>query len=96
MENVNVLIALGVIYSILFGISYSSGSAIVSVLAYVVDIAVVVIGIMALHKLSKAFGHGAGFTVGLVLLSPIFILILAFGSSQYVGNTTVTAEKIEE
>ncbi len=91
-----IVIALGVIYSILFGISYSSGSAIVSVLAYVVDIAVVVIGIMALHKLSKAFGHGAGFTVGLVLLSPIFILILAFGSSQYVGNTTVTAEKIEE
>ena len=60
-----IVIALGVIYSILFGISYSSGSAIVSVLAYVVDIAVVVIGIMALHKLSKAFGHGAGFTVGL-------------------------------
>lgn len=57
-----IVIALGVIYSILFGISYSSGSAIVSVLAYVVDIAVVVIGIMALHKLSKAFGHGAGYS----------------------------------
>lgn len=89
-------IALGVLYSILYGISYSSGSAVLSVLAYIVYIAVIVIGIMVLHKLSKAFGHGVGFTVGLVLLSPIFILILAFGSSQYVGNTTVEAKEIEE
>lgn len=89
-------IALGVLYSILYGISYSSGSAVLSVLAYIVYIAVIVIGIMVLHKLSKAFGHGVGFTVGLVLLCPIFILILAFGSSQYVGNTTVEAKEIEE
>jgi hypothetical protein len=35
------------------------------------------------HNLSKVFGHGAGFTVGLLFLSPIFFPILAFGSSQY-------------
>lgn len=61
-----IIIALGVIYSILYGIGYSSGSSVVSVLAYIVYIAVIVIGIIAMHKISKAFGHGAGFTVGLV------------------------------
>ena len=44
-----------------------------------------VIGIISLHKLSLAFGHGAGFTIGLVLLSPIFMLILGIGDSQYQG-----------
>ena len=37
------------------------------------------------HKLSKAFGHGIGFTLGLIFFEPIFALILAFGSSQYQG-----------
>ena len=38
------------------------------------------------HKLSKSFGHGIGFTLGLIFLNPIFLLILGFGkNSQYVG-----------
>ena len=37
-------------------------------------------------NLSKAFGHGGGFAVGLIFLSFIFELILAFGDSKYVGN----------
>ena len=36
-------------------------------------------------KLAKAFGHGGWFSVGLFLLSPIFILILAFDKSEYLG-----------
>ena len=51
-------------------------------------IAAVVINIIEYSKLSKSFGHGAGFTLGLVFLNPIFKLILGFGSSQYIGNTT--------
>ena len=35
--------------------------------------------------LAKAFGKGAGFALGLIFLNPIFILILGFGSAQYVG-----------
>lgn len=35
------------------------------------------------YRLSKSFGHGVGFTIGLVLLPIIFIPILAFGSSEY-------------
>ncbi|RKJ81914.1 hypothetical protein D7X33_03010 [Butyricicoccus sp. 1XD8-22] len=59
--------------------------AIVSLIA---AIAILVILVMSDYKLSKAFGHGAGFTVGLVLLDPIFKLILGFGGSQYIGNTS--------
>ena len=51
-------------------------------------IAILVIQIMNLissHKLSKAFGHDLGFTLGLIFLEPIFIMILGFGSSKYEG-----------
>lgn len=44
-----------------------------------------VMAIIMCFKLSKAFGHGVGFGFGLLFLSPIFYLILAFGSSDYVG-----------
>ena len=43
---------------------------------------------MANHKLSKSFGHGVGFTIGLLLFESIFMLILGFGKSEYIGNTT--------
>lgn len=36
-----------------------------------------------MYKLGKAFGKSAAFCVGLILLSPIFLAILAFGSSEY-------------
>lgn len=56
-------------------------------------IAILVLSIVAMVKLGQAFGKSAGFIVGLVLLSPIFELILAFGSSQYIGtNTTTTTD----
>ena len=42
-----------------------------------------VVMIILLNELSKAFGHGTGFTLGLILLSPIFWLILGFGDSKY-------------
>ena len=44
-----------------------------------------VIFIILAIDLAKSFGHGTGFGLGLVFLSPIFILILGFGSSRYVG-----------
>ena len=37
------------------------------------------------NDVSKSFGHGIGFTLGLIFLSFIFYPILGFGSSQYVG-----------
>ncbi|MGN0817802.1 MAG: DUF5684 domain-containing protein [Candidatus Coproplasma sp.] len=44
---------------------------------------VLVLEIKYMHGVSKSFGHGAGFTVGLIFLTFIFSLILSFGSSQY-------------
>ena len=34
-------------------------------------------------KLSKSFGMGIAFAIGLIILNLIFIMILAFGSSEY-------------
>ncbi|MBL4594536.1 MAG: hypothetical protein JKX68_12080 [Flavobacteriales bacterium] len=45
-----------------------------------------VILIMMIHGLSKSFGKGAGYTVGLVFLGFIFYPMLAFGDAQYIGN----------
>jgi hypothetical protein len=42
-----------------------------------------VVWILICNAISKNFGQGAGFTVGLVLLSIVFVPILAFGEYQY-------------
>lgn len=47
-------------------------------------IACAVMSIVYLSKLSAAFGHGAGYTIGLLLLMPIFLMILGFGEDEYV------------
>lgn len=39
--------------------------------------------IKVLHDLSKSFGKGVGYTLGLIFLNVIFIPILGFGSAQY-------------
>lgn len=43
------------------------------------------ISIYQSYSLAKSFGKGAGFTVGLVLLPPIFYMILAFSKDEYIG-----------
>lgn len=48
-------------------------------------IAAIVLGIMMPFRLAKSYGKGVGFGFGLLFLSFIFNLILAFGSSEYVG-----------
>ena len=52
-------------------------------LLYFIPIVGFVIAIIVLNDLSAAFGHGTAFTVGLVLLSVIFLYILWLGSSTY-------------
>jgi hypothetical protein len=42
-----------------------------------------IILIIVIHQLSKVFGHGVGFTLGLIFLGFIFVPILALGNSQY-------------
>lgn len=45
----------------------------------------IVIIIIMINRLSKVFGHGVGFTLGLIFLGFIFFPILAFGDSKYIG-----------
>lgn len=52
-------------------------------LVYWVPFVNFVFGILTFNRLAKVFGKGIGFTLGLIFLSPIFILILAFGSATY-------------
>ncbi len=59
---------------------------IVAPVAVILYIVCIVISVMQLYKFAKAFGQGIGFTIGLILLNPIFMLILAFSGIQYVGK----------
>ena len=58
-------------------------SMFLTVIATLLRIVIAVINIMYCVKLSRAFGHGIGFAIGLILLQPIFLLILGFGSDPY-------------
>ena len=54
-------------------------------LLFLIPFVNIVIYIIMMNDLSKSFGHGVGFTLGLLFLSIIFLYILAFGSSTYRG-----------
>lgn len=41
--------------------------------------------IIMMYKLSKSFGHGIGYFIGLLLLPFVFLLILGFDKSEYLG-----------
>lgn len=53
---------------------------------YFIPFVNIIIFLVLMFDLAKAFGKGAGFAIGLILLSIIFLLILAFGDAQYVGR----------
>ena len=72
------------IYSqwIMFKIAFGSGLYMLLMFVPVVNF---VISIMYIFKFASAYGKGIGFGLGLLFLSPIFILLLAFGDAEYVG-----------
>lgn len=45
----------------------------------------IIFAIWVTNLLSLSFGKGVGFTIGLLLLSPIFYPILAFSNAEYKG-----------
>ena len=56
-------------------------NAIVVTLALICEMAIVV---YQTSMLSKAFGKGIGYTIGLLFLNTIFILILGLGKAEYI------------
>ena len=54
-----------------------------AIIPFVGQILMIVVVILVYHGISTKFGQGAGFTVGLFLLSFIFVPILAFGKYEY-------------
>lgn len=66
-------------------LSAISDSGFVGILASLCSLAVFVMYVLREYNIAKAFGKGIGFTVGLVLLNPIFRMILGFGSAEYQG-----------
>lgn len=61
------------------------------ILLLLIPIVNIVILIIMWNGLSKSFGKGVGFTIGLIFLSFIFVLILGFGSARYVGPSGAPA-----
>ena len=67
---------------ILFKIIYGDGWKILLALVPILNI---VLGIMMYVRLGQRFGKSTGFIIGLVFLTPIFELIMAFDNSYYQG-----------
>lgn len=55
------------------------------ILGFFVPLLNFVLYIILAIDLARSFGRGTGFGIGILLLSPIFIPILAFGDSRYLG-----------
>ena len=66
-----------------------TGNAVYAIVGAVAMLTAAVVTIMMEFKLAKAFGHGVPFGFGLWFLNPIFMLILGFGGSRYIGAAGV-------
>ncbi len=56
------------------------------IILLIIPLVNIIFMIIIAHRLSVAFGHGAEFTIGIIILPFIFLPILAFGDSKYVLN----------
>ncbi len=65
-------------------------ATVMSVIALATGVVGAVLLFLFNQRLAAAFGKSKGFGVGLWLLNPIFMLILAFGSSTYIGKAPNT------
>lgn len=79
------LAAVSSIFQILSIVFYGS-SSIFYIISSLTAIPGCIVSILTAIKVSKAFGRGGGFALGLIFFSLIFTYILAFGKSEYEGN----------
>jgi hypothetical protein len=85
-----IILGLGLLTSILNalqpstqGQNHQDPNMIISVLQVVAGLTSLYFTVRTMRDLARAFGHGRGFTAGLIFLPFIFYPILAFGDSQY-------------
>ena len=77
---------LGIITSVANGMADPNGTnTTILLIVSLIRIILAIISILYCIKLSRAFGHGIGFVIGLIFLQPIFMLILGFGNDPYYG-----------
>ena len=77
---------LGIITSVANGMAVPNGTnTTILLIVSLIRIILAIISILYCIKLSRAFGHGIGFAIGLIFLQPIFMLILGFGNDPYYG-----------
>lgn len=75
------LIPISNIYSFCKMVTSSGWTMLIALIPFINIIFIIYL----LMRLSYAFGHGLLFALGLFFFYPIFILILAFGQSRYIG-----------
>ena len=63
-----------------------SGKPIWWIILFIIPLVNFIIALLVSLGIAKNFGKGGGFGVGLWLLSPIFLLMLAFDDSKFVGT----------
>ena len=68
------------------GVVGAIGGVIGALLSGICSIATLVLYVMMNYRLSRSFGHGGGYTLGLIFIQWLFVLILGFGSSEYQGK----------
>ena len=54
-------------------------------LLLVVPVVGFIVALITNYKMAKSFGHGFGYTLGLIVLPFIFAPVLGFGKDEYVG-----------
>ena len=90
-----IILALGIVAGILSNMATPKGDAqlFFGLACFAAAIALAVFTILSEYRLAKAYGHGGGYTVGLIFLNFIFMLILGFGKSKYQGNVYLKEQK---
>lgn len=53
------------------------------IIGFFIPVVNFIVTVLIWHGISRGFGQGVLFTLGLLFLSPVFIPILAFGGYQY-------------
>lgn len=79
-----ILCALG--GALLFSLAMWNGLIMLAYISYALTFVAGLIKAVLCYNISLAYGHGLGYFIGLYLIDPIFIMILGFGKSQYIGN----------